>query len=150
MNNSGMVIRCDKRYLNSLLFIQLAIVLTIAVLSAFSNVLIISIIAILFAIYFIAVWFIKTKLWKYKIDNKKIHTEKIFSDQMDLHIPLERISGFNTEEGILEALFNVRTIIISTSSSQSDQVTIKWPYVNTNIKVTEYLEECINKTKKNS
>jgi membrane protein YdbS with pleckstrin-like domain len=98
---------------------------------------------------FLVPWFVKAKLWKFKVDNKEIHIKKIFTNQADLHIPLEQISGFSTEEGILEAIFGVETIIISTLSSNSDHKTIKFPYVNTKNNVTKYLAKSIAMSKNN-
>ncbi len=145
MNGSKLVIRCDQRYLGILLAIRLTIATGIA---AFAQSTATTSVAILFALGCIIIWYIQTRLWKYTIDSKKIHTEKIFTSQMDLHTPIERIVGFNTKEGILEALLNVHTVIISTASSQADQVSIKWPYVRTNVAVTKYLESCIEESKK--
>jgi len=145
MSDSKMVIRCDQRYLGILLGIRLSIALGFAIFVSSTATISVS---ILIALGCIALWYIQTKWWKYTIGQKNIHTEKIFTAQMDLHTPLDRIVGFNTKEGILEALLSVHTILISTASSQADQVSIKWPYVRTDLNVTKYLEACIEKNKK--
>lgn len=132
--------RCDRRYLAFCFGTQFVLLACLLIVDlVFWDTIGIAVVACILMLFAFLKWAIQ-KSWKFTITADQVRTEKLFTGHIDLRTPLDQVVGINEYEGILEALFDVGTIEISTASSQRDHVAIKWPHLRNARKVASRIE----------
>lgn len=142
-----MKIKCDASYLKKVLVLQILFfsLLFISLTNEHTNdyifAFLIAIIGILFSLF--QYW--KKTTYKFTITDDFIETNMLFTKHLDVRIPISKIQGISTQEGILEAILNVGQIKISTASFNNDHQEIIWPHLSNHEAIAKKLQQLMSK-----
>jgi uncharacterized membrane protein YdbT with pleckstrin-like domain len=142
-----MKIKCDVAYLKKVLVLQILFfsLLFISLTNGQTpdNILafLIATIGILFSLF--QYW--KKTTYKFAITDDFIETNMLFTKHLDVRIPISKIQGISTQEGIVEAILNVGQIKISTASSNNDHQEIIWPHLSNHEEIAKKLQQLMSK-----
>jgi membrane protein YdbS with pleckstrin-like domain len=131
--------RCDRSYLRLKLAIHLLVALGIGLGIGLASVpagVICGLLAFVVAIF---TWYIRRN-WRFTMAETVVRTEKNFTKDIDVTTPIVNIQSVSAYEGVLEALFGVGTVEISTASSNGDHVTFRWPFLAHHREIVELLK----------
>lgn len=131
--------RCDRTYLRLMLGIHLLIALGIGIVIGFASLPAGVICGLLGFVIALFTWFIR-RTWRFTLANTVVRTEKNFTKDIDVTTPIVNIQSVSGYEGILEAVFGVGTIEISTASSNGDHATFRWPFLARHREIVETLK----------
>jgi len=141
VNHENTVLRCDRRYLGTILTIQLGVLTIVAVLDLiFLGAYALAGVCILLAITAAVRWAIH-RTYRFTLGDDVVRTEKLFTQHIDVRTPVEKVVSVSAYEGIVEAIVGVGTVEISTASSDSGHATIRWPHVRGHRKVVAAIEQ---------
>lgn len=132
------VYRCDRRFLAARLMIHLLLATLIGVLSGMAFVGLGVAVGVLLFVIAVCRWAVY-RSYRFTVGHDTLRTEMLFTEHIDVTTPISQIQGVSAYEGVIEALFDVGTVEISTASSNAKHSTLCWPYLSKHRAIAENL-----------